>query len=126
MVQDALHGADKNHLLHTHAHPLAAKHPEFKFRAVRQSRNPSGYIADTLQAVFQSFFDTDDFRDCLIDVVNRGGDADTTGAIAGMLAGALYGLDEIPEKWLRGLHANTSRACAMQAQALIRISEKSA
>ena len=38
------------------------------------------------------FFDTDVFEDCLIDVVNRGGDADTTGAIAGMLAGARYGL----------------------------------
>jgi ADP-ribosyl-[dinitrogen reductase] hydrolase len=125
MVQDALRGADKNHLLHTHAHPLAARHPEFKFRAVRQSSNPSGYVADTLQAVFQSFFDTDDFRDCLIDVVNRGGDADTTGAIAGMLAGALYGLDEIPEKWLKGLDANTSRACAIQAQALIRITDQS-
>jgi len=121
MVQDALRGADKNHLLHTYAHPLATLHPEFKFRAIRQSSNPSGYIVDTLQAVFQSFFDTDDFRDCLIDVVNRGGDADTTGAIAGMLAGALYGLDEIPEVWLKTLDVNISRICAAQAQALIRV-----
>jgi ADP-ribosyl-[dinitrogen reductase] hydrolase len=121
MVQDALRGADKNHLLHTYAHPLAAQHAEFKFRAIRQSVNPSGYIVDTMQAVFQSFFDTDDFHDCLIDVVNRGGDADTTGAIAGMLAGALHGLDDIPEVWLKSLDANTSRACAMQAAALFRI-----
>ncbi|TAJ81269.1 MAG: ADP-ribosyl-[dinitrogen reductase] hydrolase [Gallionellaceae bacterium] len=121
MLQDGLRGADKNHLLHTYVHPLAALHPEFKFRAVRQSSNPSGYIADTLQAVFQSFFDTDDFRDCLIDVVNRGGDADTTGAIAGMLAGALHGLDDIPGVWLKSLNADTSRACAMQAAALFRI-----
>jgi ADP-ribosyl-[dinitrogen reductase] hydrolase len=119
MVQDALRGATKNDLLHTHAHPLAAQHPEFKFRAVRQSSNPSGYVADTLQAVFQSFFDTDDFRGCLIDVVNRGGDADTTGAIAGMLAGALYGIKEIPETWLKKLNPDISCACAMQAQALL-------
>lgn len=123
MLQDALRGADKNYLLHTHAHLLAARHPEFKFRAVRQSSNPSGYIVDTMQAVFQSFFDTDDFRDCLIDVVNRGGDADTTGAISGMLAGALYGLNEIPEKWLKGLDANIKSACTTQAQTLIRITE---
>ncbi|MDD5058862.1 MAG: ADP-ribosyl-[dinitrogen reductase] hydrolase [Sideroxydans sp.] len=121
MVQDALRGADKNHLLHTHAHPLAAKFPEFKFRAVRQSQNPSGYVADTLQAVFQSFFDTDDFRGCLIDVVNRGGDADTTGAIAGMLAGALYGLDEIPEAWLKKLDANIALACTAQARGLVQL-----
>jgi ADP-ribosyl-[dinitrogen reductase] hydrolase len=125
MVQDALRGADKNHLLHTHAHPLAAKFPEFKFRAIRPSSNPSGYIVDTMQAVFQSFFDTDDFSDCLIDVVNRGGDADTTGAIAGMLAGALYSLDDIPENWLKGLEPNTSRACAIQAQTLIRLNGES-
>ncbi|OIR07814.1 ADP-ribosyl-[dinitrogen reductase] glycohydrolase [mine drainage metagenome] len=119
MMQDALRGANKNHLLHRHAHPLAARHPEFKFRAVRPSSNPSGYVVDTMQAVFQSFFDTDDFRECLIDVVNRGGDADTTGAIAGMLAGALYGLEEIPEAWLNTLNVGTRRSCETQALALI-------
>jgi ADP-ribosyl-[dinitrogen reductase] hydrolase len=126
MVQDALRGADKNHLLHRHAHPLAAQHPQFKFRATRQSSNPSGYVADTLQAVFQSFFDTDDFRDCLVDVVNRGGDADTTGAIAGMLAGALYGLKAIPDVWLRTLDSHTSRACSTQARLLTELSAKPA
>ncbi|OGS91733.1 MAG: ADP-ribosyl-[dinitrogen reductase] hydrolase [Gallionellales bacterium GWA2_59_43] len=119
MVQDALRGASKNELLHRHAHPLAVRHPEFKFRAVRQSHNPSGYVVDTLQAVFQSFFDTDDFRDCLIDVVNRGGDADTTGAIAGMLAGALYGMDAIPAEWLKKLDATTGELCERQALALL-------
>lgn len=119
MVQDALRGADKNHLLHTHAHPLATCHPEFRFRAVKQQSNPGGYVADTLQAVFQSFFDTDDFRDCLVDVVNRGGDADTTGAIAGMLAGALYGMREIPAEWLNGLEERTRMQCEMQARSLI-------
>ena len=119
MVQDALRGADKNHLLHRHAHPLVARHPEFKFRAVRQSSNPSGYVVDTLQAVFQSFFDTDDFRGCLIDVVNRGGDADTTGAIAGMLAGALYGFEEIPDLWLKTLDQNIRQTCENQARNLI-------
>jgi len=121
MVQDALRGADKNDLLHRHAHPLAAQYPEFKFRAVRQRDNPSGYVADTLQAVFQSFFDTDDFRSCLIDVVNRGGDADTTGAIAGMLAGALYGLEPIPIHWLKKLDTNIRQSCEDQARALLQL-----
>jgi ADP-ribosyl-[dinitrogen reductase] hydrolase len=119
MVQDALRGASKNDLLHRHAHPLAAQHPEFRFRAVKQSANPSGYVADTLRAVFQSFFDTDDFRGCLVDVVNRGGDADTTGAIAGMLAGALYGMAQIPAEWLARLDYATRVACETQAQALM-------
>jgi ADP-ribosyl-[dinitrogen reductase] hydrolase len=121
MVQDALRGADKNDLLHRHAHPLAAQYPEFKFRAVRQQDNPSGYVADTLQAVFQSFFDTDDLQSCLIDVVNRGGDADTTGAIAGMLAGALYGLEPIPIHWLKKLDTNIRQSCEDQARALLQL-----
>lgn len=118
MVQDALRGTGKNDLLHKRAHPLAARFPEFKFRGVRPKANPSGYVADTLQAVFQGFFDTDIFRDCLIDVVNRGGDADTTGAIAGMLAGAVYGLDEIPLAWLKGLDMEIRRSCETQARML--------
>ncbi len=119
MMQDAFRGADKNHLLHGHAHPLVARHPEFKFRNIRQIGNPSGYIVDTLQAVFQSFFDTENFRDCLIATVNRGGDADTTAAIAGMLAGALYGLEDIPEAWLKTLDSRTRHSCEVQARTLI-------
>ena len=73
--------------------------------------------------MFQSFFDTADFRTCLIDVVNRGGDADTTGAIAGMLAGAMYGLENIPEVWLKSLDANIRSACTNQAQQLIHLTD---
>jgi len=125
MVRDALLGAGKLDLLHGHAHPLAKRHPEFTFRSVRQRMNPSGYIAETIQAVFQAFFDTDTFEDCLIDVVNRGGDADTTGAIAGMLAGALYGPAAIPWRWLHGLDGRILRACEMQARALLEIGRTS-
>ena len=123
MVQDALRGADKNELLYSRAYPFTERHPEFNFRSGRPSSNPSGYVVDTLQAVFQSFFDTADFRTCLIDVVNRGGDADTTGAIAGMLAGAMYGLENIPEVWLKSLDANIRSACTNQAQQLIHLTD---
>jgi ADP-ribosyl-[dinitrogen reductase] hydrolase len=121
MVRDALLGADKLDLLHQRAHPLVKDHPEFAFRATRQRLNPSGYIVETLQAVFQAFFDTDTFEDCLIDAVNRGGDADTTGAIAGMLAGAVYGPVGIPWRWLNGLDAGIRCACEQQAVALVEI-----
>jgi ADP-ribosyl-[dinitrogen reductase] hydrolase len=35
----------------------------------------------------------------LVDVVNRGGDADANGAVAGALLGALHGEDSIPSGW---------------------------
>ena len=118
MLHAALAGADKPALLHRHAHPLAALHPEFAFRGGRQVANPGGYVADTLRAVFQALFDTDGFEDCLVDVVNRGGDADTTGAIAGMLAGAIYGLEAIPARWLGELDPAVRAACEAQARLL--------
>jgi ADP-ribosyl-[dinitrogen reductase] hydrolase len=122
MLQAALQGAGTVRLLHDYAHPLARQHPEFTFRAVRQRQNPSGYIAETMQAVFQALFDTDDFESCLIDVVNRGGDADTTGAIAGMLAGAVYGLEALPARWLDALDPVVRQACARQAGDLLSLS----
>ena len=46
---------------------------------------------------------TDNFEDALIEVVNLGGDADSAGAILGALAGAHYGVEAIPDRWLAGL-----------------------
>lgn len=94
--------------------------PQFKFDS-RKMNNPSGFILDTLQAVLQSFYSTNDFESCLIDVVNRGGDADTTGAIAGMLAGAFYGMDSIPKRWLSQLDQEVKKLCETQAENLLAI-----
>ena len=52
-------------------------------------------------------------------VVNRGGDADTTGAIAGMLSGALYGMRSLPPRWLKALDPDVRAACQRQARALV-------
>jgi ADP-ribosylglycohydrolase len=46
--------------------------------------------------------------------INRtqcGGDANTAGAIAGIPAWAVYGLEEISEAWLKALDAGTRRSC---------------
>ncbi|MEY3219868.1 MAG: hypothetical protein RIT27_1225 [Pseudomonadota bacterium] len=88
--------------------------PRFEYRK-KPRQNPSAFIIETLQAVFQSFFNTDSFEDCLIEVVNRGGDADTTGAIAGMIAGAFYGKKAIPIRWLEQLNPAVFQECEKQA-----------
>lgn len=119
MVQMALQGATITHLRHGPVHELLEAEPEFVFRRKRREENPSGYIVHTLRAVFGSLFDTDSFESCLVDVVNRGGDADTTGAIAGMIAGALYGADEIPKRWLKRLDGQVETQCREQALSLL-------
>jgi ADP-ribosyl-[dinitrogen reductase] hydrolase len=72
-----------------------------------------------MQAVLQAVVDDRGFENCLVDVVNRGGDADTTGAIAGMLAGAMYGRDALPRRWVGALDPALRLACTTQAVALI-------
>jgi ADP-ribosyl-[dinitrogen reductase] hydrolase len=58
----------------------------------------------------------------LIAVVNQGGDADTTGALAGMLAGARYGVEQIPQRWLSGLDQHVAGQIRSQTKALLRCS----
>lgn len=59
----------------------------------------SGYVAKSLQAAVWAVSRTTDFRSAILLATNLGDDADTTAAIAGQLAGALYGLSGIPVDW---------------------------
>lgn len=111
LMHAALAGTSKRGLLHGFAHPFAARHPQFNFRKRRRD-NPTGFVVDTLQVVLQAFFDTDTLEDCLVEAANRGGDADTTAAIAGMLAGAHYGMDGIPARWLKQLDPAIRQQCS--------------
>ncbi len=63
----------------------------------------SGYVVDTLEAAVWCLLTTDSYRDCVLKAVNLGDDTDTVAAIAGGLAGALYGYDAIPKEWLNTL-----------------------
>ncbi|MBQ2772786.1 MAG: ADP-ribosylglycohydrolase family protein, partial [Clostridia bacterium] len=60
----------------------------------------SGYVVDTLEAALWCLLMTDNYRDCVLKAVNLGEDTDTIAAIAGGLAGALYGYEAIPQEWL--------------------------
>jgi ADP-ribosyl-[dinitrogen reductase] hydrolase len=120
MVQAALLGGDKQQLKQI-ANQLVEQDPSFSYHRKR-CENPSAYIVETLRAVFQALFATDGLEAGLIDVVNRGGDADTTGAILGMIVGALYGPTALPARWTRRLERDVRLECLTQAQALIKLS----
>jgi len=123
MVQMGLAGASKESLLKGPVTTLTSQYPRFSYEK-KHCANPSGYIVETLQAVFQSFFGTDSFEECLVNVVNRGGDADTTGAIAGMIAGAFYGLEGLPQRWRLKMNRDVFSQCEAQALALVSLSQQ--
>ena len=63
----------------------------------------SGYVVDTLEASMWVLLNAKDYRETIIGAINLGQDTDTIGAIAGSMAGIIYGYDTIPEKWLSKL-----------------------
>lgn len=63
----------------------------------------SGYVVDTLEAALWSIATTDSYKDAVLKAVNLGDDTDTVGAVAGGLAGIIYGFDGIPAEWIERL-----------------------
>ena len=63
----------------------------------------TGYVVDTLEAAVYCLLTTDSYAACALRAVNLGEDTDTVGAVAGSLAGALYGEEGIPKEWLATL-----------------------
>ncbi|MCL6478682.1 MAG: ADP-ribosylglycohydrolase family protein [Peptococcaceae bacterium] len=62
-----------------------------------------GYVVSTLEAAVWCLLNNATFSDTVLSAVNLGGDSDTTGAVAGGLAGVYYGYGAIPRKWLERL-----------------------
>lgn len=64
----------------------------------------TGYVVHTLEAALWAVATTTSFKDAVLRAVNLGHDADTVGAVAGQIAGAIYGLDAIPQHWVAQLY----------------------
>jgi ADP-ribosyl-[dinitrogen reductase] hydrolase len=102
------------------ADEVIATEPRLRFEPY--DGQASGYVAETLRTVLHFLFTTRSFEECVVAVVNQGGDADTTGAIAGAIAGAYYGPGEIPRRWLRKLESSlVDEICAL-AERLVGLS----
>ena len=66
----------------------------------------SGYVVDSLEAALWCVLNNTSFRDTILQAVNLGKDTDTIGAIAGAVAGIIYGNASIPEIWINTLARN--------------------
>lgn len=61
------------------------------------------YVVDTLGLALHHGLCASSTAHAIIGAVNEGGDADTTAAIAGAVAGARHGASTIPDSWLDAL-----------------------
>ena len=64
---------------------------------------PTGHVENSVNNAIYWSFNALNFRDAIIGPVNHGGDADTIAALTGGIAGAYFGEDHIPRKWIDAL-----------------------
>ena len=61
---------------------------------------PDGSVQGCYASAWDSIARTTNFEDAVVHAINKGGDADTVGAVTGMIAGRIYGYSTIPQRWL--------------------------
>ncbi len=105
--------------IHNALNRWLADWPKFSFQPY--PGRASGYVVDTVQTVLHAYTTHRDFENAVVMAVNRGEDADTTGALTGMLAGARCGAKALPAHWVHRLDRNIMRAISDQASALLAI-----
>jgi ADP-ribosyl-[dinitrogen reductase] hydrolase len=112
LIVGALKGASKEDILSDHYSPVPGYWTQkplvkdideiaagsFKHREPPEIQG-SGYVVKSLEAALWAFYKSKTFEDGCLLAVNLGDDADTTGAVYGQLAGALFGFGEIPKSW---------------------------
>jgi ADP-ribosyl-[dinitrogen reductase] hydrolase len=99
-----------------------AANPAFRFTPYRQ--RASAYVVDTVQTVLHYLSRHEDFESALVATVNQGDDADTTGALVGMLAGARCGATALPQRWLQRLQSATLHAITDQTSGLLALAHR--
>jgi ADP-ribosyl-[dinitrogen reductase] hydrolase len=67
------------------------------------SLETSGYVVHSLQTALHDGLYCDSVEEAIVTAVNRGGDTDTIGAIAGAIAGARFGASQLPNRWLAAI-----------------------
>ena len=102
------------------AEALIGRHRDFRFTPYRG--RASAFVVETLQTVLHYTLSSDRFEEVLVGTVNQGGDADTTGALAGMLAGARDGMAGLPKRWLDALDPAVTAEIRAQVPKLLALS----
>ena len=97
------HGADKDALSAGDYEPRTRKIAAVQGGSYLQKDishiRGSGYVVDSIEAALWCFHRHDNYRDAVLAAVNLGDDTDTTAAVCGQLAGAYYGINNIPPQW---------------------------
>ena len=70
----------------------------------------NGSVWTTVAQALWAVRTTSSFEDAMVAVINLGGDTDSVAAVAGAVAGALYGMQRIPVRWVTYVHGYVRQA----------------
>ena len=107
ILGDAIAGKPRSHMMQARAGDYTGAIATIMAGSWRGKRRKeirsSGYVTHSLEAALWCVGRTASFEEAVLLAANLAEDADTTAAITGQLAGALYGASGIPERWRRKL-----------------------
>lgn len=102
MVEDSLSFANKVVTEMLKQYPDEAQHFERLFTIGDYPRHDiasSGYVIDTLEAVYWSLLNSRDYYEAIHTAIHLGKDTDTIGALTGGLAGLAFDKLNVPNHW---------------------------
>jgi hypothetical protein len=97
---------------------------------VKDFQTHQGWVLLALRNAFHQLLHAGSFEDGVVRTVSQGGDADTNGAIAGALLGAVYGRAAVPARWrrvvltCRASHGQHPRPPSLWADDLLDLAER--
>ena len=103
------------------------KKKDFKYSPSRSKSQPGyigSYAMDGMAMALHVVYHTKHFDDAIIKVVNLRGDSDSVGAVVGQIAGAYYGLSQIPTNWIKTVSKWDKYEIATRGYILCQINKK--
>ena len=100
------------------------KDKNFKYSENRAKRNPGyigSYCMDCMAMALHVCYVTDAFDKAIIKVVNLRGDSDSVGSVVGQIAGAYYGLENIPKDWIKVVEKWDNQEIALRGYMLFHL-----
>ena len=101
---------------------------QYKYSPKRAKEKPGyvgSYAMDNMAMSLNILYNTDNFRDALIKIVNIRGDSDSVASVVGQIAGAYYDIETIPGDWIEAINRWDNGEIALRGYMLARLHNKS-
>ena len=100
---------------------------QYKYSPKRSRKHPGyvgSYAMDNMAMSLNTLYNTENFRDALIRIVNIRGDSDSVASVVGQIAGAYYPIETIPGDWIKSVYQWDRGDIALKGYMLSRLYNK--